>query len=105
MFSLSIIVKRSPAKFSFLLTLFLFKINSVNHSSSTNEMRKWRIGPNETDRQSKRVDMKKREGRMSYELVTTGRGEGGGRVCSLKVELVMNRVVAKQPILFPLLRA
>lgn len=41
------------------------------------------------------------------ELVVRGRGEGerkGGRA-SLKVELVVNRAVAKQPILFPLLRA
>lgn len=45
--------------------------------------------------------------RGENELVERGRGEGEkerGRD-SLKVELVVNRAVAKQPILFPLLRA
>lgn len=49
-----------------------------------------------------------REGRARREsgdgcCGTRGWGDGEGR--GLKVELVVNRAVAKQPILFPLLRA
>lgn len=124
-----------PIKFSFLLLYFSFSFStrppfSLFYPFSLRarcrslpvsvlwpmRVRGWKIGPSEmvTSRRDEGTRgewvscERGREGRARRESgdgCCGTRGWGDGEGMGLKVELVVNRAVAKQPILFPLLRA